>query len=770
MDGNERKRTESEARMLWNEIKKFWQYRSLIVILILALLLNLGVFVYSQRGNRLLRSEWGHVVELTQAFSDVEEAQAYLAEKQDQLIQATMAPQTDTADFEELEKEWNRQGTILYWFRDRLQYVSSYEKFLNQMEAQAAKSSQISIFKQDPFTVNRAQKTWEAFEKLKGTQLELLVSEGFSGLFDYQAADYIVVVSLLLLSTSILLSDSDQRKMIRSCKCGRYRLSAVKLVSALFYGTCYTIITYVSLILLAFYLYGTDGWSAPVQSIEAFRNCSLSLTCGQFLVLAYIGKLIAALFVILFFSAVTTVAGSMTGGYVFSILLYMISVWRYQKLPVLASTVWLKKVNLAAVFDCSAWFGHYEVLALGEKAIPLAPIIIIYWVVGSIGCWFLAWIAGAKNQGKRQLRKLRVAGVDRLWNRFVEHVLVGHTSVFFHTCYQFAVTFRGVLLYIAAVICTFVCLQNLEAPIQDEQTVTYQSYLMTVGGSWSEETDQFVQEEGERLSDMKEVPWSKREAFRQITDQNERARSLYERGNAVETVGIVDENMVESVFHNSNEKVIYAVICLLFQCIGISFIVSGDAPMRVVLRTCKKGRGVLYRRKCLLSLGYSLILYLTVFLCYLTRKWVLWNPSALQLLIQNASIYEWASIKISFAQAMMIDVCYIAVGMITVTAVLLFLFTRISKKGLGFGVGFSVTVLPMAVALFQPEISRVTFDHCFLYVQELSSASISGESAYVVACLGIAMVSFVCAERVFCTGHVVGQNRKEAKIRNDKKE
>lgn len=84
--------------------------------------------------------------------------------------------------------------------------------------------------------------------------------------------------------------------------------------------------------------------------------------------------------------------------------------------------------------------------------------------------------------------------------------------------------------------------------------------------------------------------------------------------------------------------------------------------------------------------------------------------------------------------------------------------------------GFSVTVLPMAVALFQPEISRVTFDHCFLYVQELSSASISGESAYVVACLGIAMVSFVCAERVFCTGHVVGQNRKEAKIRNDKKE
>ncbi len=67
----------------------------------------------------------------------------------------------------------------------------------------------------------------------------------------------------------------------------------------------------------------------------------------------------------------------------------------------------------------------------------------------------------------------------------------------------------------------------------------------------------------------------------------------------------------------------------------------------------------------------------------------------------KCKIYEWASIKISFAQAMMIDVCYIAVGMITVTAVLLFLFTRISKKGLGFGVGFSVTVLPMAVALVQ---------------------------------------------------------------------
>ena len=101
MDGNERKRTESEARMLWNEIKKFWQYRSLIVILILALLLNLGVFVYSQRGNRLLRSEWGHVVELTQAFSDVEEAQAYVAEKQDQLIQARI---------QRILRNWRRNG------------------------------------------------------------------------------------------------------------------------------------------------------------------------------------------------------------------------------------------------------------------------------------------------------------------------------------------------------------------------------------------------------------------------------------------------------------------------------------------------------------------------------------------------------------------------------------------------------------------------------------------------------------------------------------
>ena len=119
---------------------------------------------------------------------------------------------------------------------------------------------------------------------------------------------------------------------------------------------------------------------------------------------------------------------------------------------------------------------------------------------------------------------------------------------------------------------------------------------------------------------------------------------------------------------------------------------------------------------------------------------------------------------------MIIVFCDILLVYIIDTTFLLFLFTRISKKGLGFGVGFSVTVLPMAVALFQPEISRVTFDHCFLYVQELSSASISGESAYVVACLGIAVVSFICAERVFCTGHVVGQNRKEAKIRNDKKE
>ena len=106
MDGNERKRTESEARMLWNEIKKFWQYRSLIVILILALLLNLGVFVYSQRGNRLLRSEWGHVVELTQAFSDVEEAQAYVAEKQDQLIQATMHRRR----IQRILRNWRRNG------------------------------------------------------------------------------------------------------------------------------------------------------------------------------------------------------------------------------------------------------------------------------------------------------------------------------------------------------------------------------------------------------------------------------------------------------------------------------------------------------------------------------------------------------------------------------------------------------------------------------------------------------------------------------------
>ena len=72
--------------------------------------------------------------------------------------------------------------------------------------------AKFAIFKQDPFTINRAQKTWVSFEKLKDIKLESAYIRRISGCLIIRQHDYIVVVSLLLLSTSILLSDSDQRK------------------------------------------------------------------------------------------------------------------------------------------------------------------------------------------------------------------------------------------------------------------------------------------------------------------------------------------------------------------------------------------------------------------------------------------------------------------------------------------------------------------------------------------------------------------------------
>lgn len=257
------------------EWKRVFCSRKRLGALLLLLVLCAAVFVYEEAGGFSIADlkETYHAgqyaAELSESWKNEEDLSA--------LLDA------------EMERLWNeepvsvRRIAVLEHFQKQIRHLTSYEAYLQRIQEQALTISQAAIFRTDGSFSNRnLEKTAKDFLPMSGTKTVFGNSLAAEAWLQSPAGDIFFLCGIVLFVFAFL----EERKtgllqVIRSCKHGRRRLTLTRLaILAAASVLCAILFSGTTLGLSALLNGGLGDLSRQVQSLDAFKTCTLKLSLG----------------------------------------------------------------------------------------------------------------------------------------------------------------------------------------------------------------------------------------------------------------------------------------------------------------------------------------------------------------------------------------------------------------------------------------------------------------------------------------------------------
>ncbi len=168
------------------------------------------------------------------------------------------------------------------------EHLSDYPGYLEQVQEQAYKMQQSSVFGADPdtYVFRNIIKTAKDFADCSSSGIRLGHDRPLQDWLSFSLADWGFLAAILLL---IMAFVEERRKglsaVIRSCAAGRGKLQMSRLMILLFYCAGMTFLLYYLPLVLSLAMEGGwEGLSRPVQSLAEFQKCTAQLTMAEFLV------------------------------------------------------------------------------------------------------------------------------------------------------------------------------------------------------------------------------------------------------------------------------------------------------------------------------------------------------------------------------------------------------------------------------------------------------------------------------------------------------
>lgn len=121
--------------------------------------------------------------------------------------------------------------TALHEVKAQIDYVDTYDEFLENIKVQAENMSSVSIFsKANSFSSRNIEKTLVDYEGLEGTELALGIDEPVTTVMNYELVHYFMLIFIILLVTQ-LLSERKQGlwSIVHAAPMGRARLAVRRL-------------------------------------------------------------------------------------------------------------------------------------------------------------------------------------------------------------------------------------------------------------------------------------------------------------------------------------------------------------------------------------------------------------------------------------------------------------------------------------------------------------------------------------------------------------
>lgn len=663
-------------KLLIYELKKVLNKRIFLVVVALCLIIN-GFLLYSSQNTeennlRLTYSdEYGKILDeyssmpFDKAKKQVEnELLAYeISGRLESLAQADNEEliESYTSELEEYRKsnpeaykkavEMSESGEESFWknsflydISQQIEYINSYPDFISEMYDRAKAQSASSIFgDENSFSYKNLYKTADDYSGLKDTKLNLVNSDSFTATVKYGLTDFFVIAVVLLIC--IYLFGYEREKglysLIRCTKFGRLKTIISKLAVLFMLSAVVSLLFILSDFTVNTFLYGSTDLSVNVQSISEFRNCTLSVTSGQFLMLFVLAKIIgifvissllALVFICFSSSAAMYLSGLGTVGAEY--LLYtLIGQNSFLNL--------LKYINIFYILDGGEFFGSYLNLNIFSNAVTSVPIVLaVFGIVFLLCTVFSCGVFCKRNQQKKAnvFSKL----FEKIKLRFFR--INGSTSVLKGEVFKFTVQNKmAVVLILLALFAVVSSFGTVRYPYSEVSDADYKAYMEYLEGDITSEKEGYIAEQQEyfdglrqRLDEIAEngelsestkqamsksienILNSKGVAFERVSEQYSRLIELKESG---VNARFIDENIYSTfVSSKTREWNDFVLLCLvLLIAVPCVFSVEYKNGMINLIRPTRNGKTSLFIRKIVVLLMFTLLSFIAVYLPYLIR-------------------------------------------------------------------------------------------------------------------------------------------------------
>lgn len=547
-------------------------------------------------------------------------------------------------EMKENEEEGFWENSFLYDISQQIEYINSYPDFIGEMYDRAKAQSASSIFgDESSFSYKNLYKTADDYAGLENTKLSLVNSGSLTAMVEYGLTDIFIIAVVLLIC--IYLFGYEREKglysLIRCTKYGRLKTIISKL-AVLFVLSAVVSVLFISVdFAVNTFLYGSTDLSVNIQSISEFRNCTLSVTAGQFLLLFAFAKIIGVIVISFLLALVFICFSSSAAMYLTGFGIIGAEYLFYNLIEQNSFLNLLKYINVFYILDGGKFFGTYLNLDIFSNAVTSVPVVLAIFGFVFILCAVSSCIVFCK---RNQQKKTNIFSIlfEKFKSRFFR--INGSTSVLKGEIFKFAVqnkmAFMLIILVLFAVISSF---GTVRYPYSEISDTDYKAYMEYLEGDITAEKEKYIADEQEyfkslqdRLTDIAQntvlsentkqamaksienILNSKGVAFERVTEQYNRLLELRKGG---VNARFIDENIYSTfVSSKTREWNNFALLCLILL-IAVPYVFSIEYKNGMInlIRPTKNGKTMLFIRKMTVIFMFTVVAFLSVYFPYLIR-------------------------------------------------------------------------------------------------------------------------------------------------------
>ncbi len=491
---------------------------------------------------------------------------------------------------------------------EQAEHLESYEKYLAQVQQQAANMQASSLFNgnKNSFVYRNIVKTAADFAGCTAEGVYFGNYRAVQDWLEFTLADWAFLVMIVLL---VMAFQEERRKglsaIIRACPAGRGRLQGARLGMLLCY--CAGMAALLYLVPLALSLCMDGGWGdllRPVQSMAEFRKCTAQLSILEFLEQFFLVKIACGFllglliwFILSFLNQVQLSWMLTAAGLAAEYLLYTL-------IPPLSIFSPLRYVNVFSYVFTGALYTQYVNInffefAVQSRTLLLGLLAVLAVGLGALTVWVLTrrYPFGNKDHLEKWLHRFNRGG-DFFRRRLG---LVG-----FEWYKLLLMTAGGLFLVLGfAVIRDFPVNSGAYNLLEDR---LYRQYVTALQGPITEETYRYIADAWAYIKTAE-------------TDVSAFAAALTRVEATIEALPegawLVDEAVFLNIYGPAASMTqrrtgLYALLYLV-ACLAPLFACETSGDVRKVLRSTPGGRGRLFGAKYAVALGVTVIVWLVVF-------------------------------------------------------------------------------------------------------------------------------------------------------------